>query len=179
MRGTVPGLATPYPLGTLMPGVYQEDAFAMEWLAGLDDVLAPIISTLDCVEAYIDPRLAPMDFLEWLAGWVGITVDQNWPIGRARIAVAKAVHLYRTRGTPEGLREYVEVLTGGQVEVLDNGGAAWSRAPGADLPGEHTPRLAVRVTLDDPDSVSVPALNALIVAAKPAHVVHRLEVVGP
>ncbi|WP_037599827.1 phage tail protein [Streptacidiphilus rugosus] len=178
MRGTVPGLGTPYPLGSLMPAVYQEDPFAMQWLAGLDDVLAPAISSLDCLEAYIDPRLAPMDFLEWLASWVGIIVDRNWPIDRVRIAVSRAVALYRTRGTPDGLRDYVEVLTGGRVEVLDNGGASWSSAPGAELPGEDTPRLAIRVTLDNPDGVSIPALNELVIAAKPAHVVHRLEVVG-
>lgn len=176
MRGTTPGIPTPYPLGTLMPAVYQEDPFTMRWTAGLDDILAPIISTLDCLEAYIDPLVAPTDFLEWLASWVGITLDPKWPLDRSRRAVTQAVELYRMRGTVAGLRAYVEVLTGGEVEVADNGGAAWSTTPGADLPGEDTPRLAVRIRVDDPDSVSTSLLDALVTAAKPAHVIHRLEV---
>lgn len=178
MRGTVEGLGTPYPLGSLLPTVYQEDDFAMRLTSSLDELLAPIISTLDCLDAYVDPLLAPLDFLEWLAGWVGIAVDPHWPVDRARIAVAHAVELYRIRGTVAGLRAYAEVLTGGQAEVVDNGGADWSVTPGGDLPGEDTPRLAIRVTVDDPDSVSFGLLDALMAAAKPAHVVHRLEVVG-
>jgi hypothetical protein len=30
MRGTVPGLGMPYPLGGLLPAVYQEDPFTMQ-----------------------------------------------------------------------------------------------------------------------------------------------------
>ncbi|MGW6262344.1 phage tail protein [Streptomyces sp. NPDC055085] len=158
--------------------MYQEDEFAMRLTAVFDELLAPAISTLDCLEAYVDPRLAPLDFLEWLAGWVGIAMDPHWPIDRARIAVAQAVELYQIRGTIAGLQAYAEVLTGGDVEVVDNGGTSWSVTPGADLPGEDTPRLAIRVTVDDPGSVSLGLLDALMAAAKPAHVIHRLEVVG-
>lgn len=179
MRTGVPPLGTPYPLGTLMPAVYQDDPFAMRWTSGLDDVLASLISTIDCIEAYLDPRLAPMDFLEWLAGWVGIAVQHDWPLDRARTAVARAVDLHRMRGTVVGLRAYVEVLTGGAVDIADNGGATWASAPGSALPGEDTPRLAVRVTVPDPDSIDLDALDALVAAAKPAHVVHRVEVARP
>jgi len=175
MRGTTPGLPSPYPMGTLMPAVYQEDPFAMRWLEGLDDILAPVIATLDCLDAYVDPHLAPEDFLWWLAGWVGITLDENWPAERARAAVAQAVELYRIRGTVTGLRAYLETLTGGQVTIADSGGVAWSQTPGADLPGEDTPRLAVRVTTAD-TTLTHDALEALVVAAKPAHVIHRLEI---
>ncbi|WP_405021647.1 phage tail protein [Kitasatospora sp. NBC_00070] len=148
----------------------------MRWVEGLDEVLAPVISTLDCTEAYIDPLLAPPDFLEWLASWVGITVDPAWPADRARLAVSQAVELYRMRGTIAGLRSYIEALTGGDVEVADNGGVAWAVTPGSSLPGEDTPRLAVRVGLDDSAGISEGLVNALVAAAKPAHVIHRVEV---
>uniref|UniRef100_A0AAU1IC27 Phage tail protein I n=2 Tax=unclassified Streptomyces TaxID=2593676 RepID=A0AAU1IC27_9ACTN len=178
MRGSVPGLATPYPLGTLMPAVYQEDPFAMRWLAGLDDVLSPVLSTLDCLAAYFDPHYAPSDFLEWLASWVGITIDSNWPTERARKALACAVELHRTRGTITGLRDYIEILTGGTAEIADNGGVAWATAPDMPMPGEDTPRLAIRVIVPDLEAVNIAVLDDLITAAKPAHVVHRLEVVS-
>jgi phage tail-like protein len=160
-----------------MPAAYQEDPFAMRWLAGLDDVLAPILATLDCLDAYFDPYYAPSDFLEWLAGWVGITIDTNWPADRARKALAHAVELHRIRGTVAGLRDYIEVLTGGTAEIADNGGVAWATAPDMPMPGEDTPRLAIRLAVADPGAVNLAALEELIAAAKPAHVVHRLEVV--
>lgn len=179
MRGTAPGLATPYPLGELLPGVYQEDPFAMRWMAALDEVLAPVISSLDCLDAYFDPGLTPLDFLRWLAGWVGVDASEGQPAEHARAAVAHAVELYRVRGTVAGLRAYLEVRTGARVTIADNGGVAWSTVPGAGLPGEDTPRLAVRITTDDPAALNRGLLDHMINAAKPAHVIHRLEVATP
>jgi phage tail-like protein len=167
-------IRSPYPIGTLLPAVYQEDPFAMRFTAGFDDVLAPIISTLDCLAAYVDPMLCPSDFLEWLAGWVGVTLDENCSVDRQRAVVADAAELYRQRGA--GLRAQLELLTGGRVDVADNGGVAFSTTPGAALPGEDTPRLAVRVCLPEPTAVES-SLDSVITACKPAHVVHQLEVV--
>jgi phage tail-like protein len=179
MRGTVPGLGLPYPLGGLLPAVYQEDPVTMRWTEALDEVLAPIVLALDCITAYIDPLLAPEDFLQWLSGWFGAVLDENWPTERRRSVVAAAVGLYQSRGTVSGLRAHLELVTGGQVEIADNGGATYSSIPGAEPPGDPSPLLTVRVTVTDQAQVNVRALDALIRAAKPAHVLHRLEVTGP
>jgi phage tail-like protein len=179
MRGSTPGLATPYPLHTLMPAVFQEDAFTPRFTAGIDDVLAPIISAIDCLEAYLDPMLAPADFLQWVSSWFGEVIDENWPQQRRRRFVAEAVEMFRVRGTVAGLRRELELGSGGRVEIAESGGVGWSSKPNADLPGEDVPRLAVRIVTDDPSSLNHAALEALIRAAKPAHLVHRLEVIGP
>jgi phage tail-like protein len=175
-RGAIEGLRVPYTVGELMPAVYQEDPFAMRLTAGFDEVLAPVLSTLDCLEAYVDPWLTPEDFLDWLAGWVGVVLDENWPLDRRRAVVAHATSLFRNRGTVAGLREIVELFTAGEVQINETGGTAWSSTPGGELPGEPTPRLSVRVWVDDPDSISEKTLDALVTASKPAHVVHRVEV---
>jgi phage tail-like protein len=177
MRGAVAGLANSRPIVELMPAVYQEDEFTGRFTAGLDDVLAPLLATLDCLDAYVDPLLAPLDFLDWLAGWVGIPMHDDIPLDRRRILVANAVRLHRMRGTMTGLRIQVQLLTGGQVELQDNGGVSWSESPGGPLPGEDTPRLAVRVRTPDPDRVPLDVLDEVVNWAKPAHVVHRVEVV--
>ncbi|MFI9274108.1 phage tail protein [Kitasatospora sp. NPDC052896] len=177
MRQAVAGLDTPYPIGSLLPAVFQEDPLAMRWTAALDEVIAPAISTLDCLAAYLDPRLAPADFVRWLAGWLGTVLDENWPLHRQRAAVAHSVRLYRLRGTAEGLRALIELVTGGEVELVENGGVHWSTAPDSALPGEPTARLTVRVTVPKGEPVDVAALEELIVAEKPAHVPHGLEVV--
>lgn len=179
MRGTLPGLGTPYPLETMLPTVLQEDSFTRRLVAGIDEVLAPVVSTLDCLEAYLDPLLAPADFLEWMSTWFSEVLDENWPIARRRQFVTMAVETFRTRGTVAGLRRELELSSGGQVEINESGGVAWSLKPESELPGEDVPRLAVRIVVDDVSAADHAALDALIRAAKPAHVVHRLEVVGP
>ncbi|KAA2258798.1 phage tail protein [Solihabitans fulvus] len=178
MRGTVAGLGTARSLGQLLPAVYQEeDPFVLKLLAALDEVLAPVLSTLDCLEAYLDPGVAPVDFLDWLAGWVGVSLDEGAHEERRRAAVASAAALHRVRGTVAGLREHLELLTGGRVEVSDSGGVSWSTTPGGALPGEDVPRLAVRVTGADPGVAGL--VDAMVAASKPAHVMHRVEVVEP
>ena len=178
MRGMVEGLVSPHPLGAALPALYQEDTFAQGLTSALDEVLAPIFATLDGLPAYLDPALAPADFLEWLSGWVGVTLDETWPLERRRQLVADAAQLYRSRGTVAGLAAQVAIYTGGEVAVEDNGAAAWSATSGGSVPGKAAPLLKVRVTVDDPDAVSLARLEAMVATAKPAHVPHTIEVVG-
>ena len=177
MRGTLPGLGSPDPIVGMMPAVYQEDEFTGRFTGGLDDVIAPVLATLDCLDAYVDPTVSPSDFLDWLASWVGIRLPEAIPLARRRILVANAVRLHRMRGTVTGLRIQVQLLTGGEVDLRDNGGVSWSESPGGPLPGEDTPRLAVRVRTPDPDRVPLDVVDEVVNWAKPAHVVHRVEVV--
>jgi phage tail-like protein len=178
VRGMIAGLASPHPLGASLPALYQEDTFAQRLTAALDEVLAPIFSSLDTLHAYLDPALAPDDFLDWLAGWVGVTLDETWPIERRRQLVADAAQLYRSRGTVAGLADQITIYTGGEVLVEDNGSAAWSSTAGGKIPGTATPSLRVKVTVDDPNSVSLARLEAVVATAKPAHVPHTITVVG-
>jgi phage tail-like protein len=178
MRGTVPGLATPHPLAPTLPAYLQEDGFAVRLTQGLDEVLAPVLSVLDCLEAYVDPRLAPDDFLEWLAGWVGAQLDDAWDDERRRLRVASAVSLHRHRGTLAGVRAVVELATGGDVDVEETGGVSRSVEPTGD-PAEPTPPgLTITVRVDDPDGVRLRALEELVDATKPAHVPHSIQVVA-
>ncbi len=175
-RALVPGLPTPHALGAHLPAVYQEDAFAQALTAGLDDVLSPIFASLDNLGAYLDPDLAPDDFLAWLAGWVGTELDDAWPEERRRALVRRAVEIYRVRGTVDGLRAHMELVTGGRVEIVESGGVAWSAQSGADMPGQPEPRMTIRVYVDDVSDIDTRALDRLVSASKPAHVIHALEI---
>lgn len=176
MRGTLAGIDTPRALGDALPGLYHDDDLAQRLAAAIDALLAPVFTSLDCLPAYLDPMLAPEDFLEWLGGWVGVTLDHTWPVERRRLMVASAVELYRVRGTAAGLAAQVAIFTGGRVEIAETGAAGWSAVANAAIPGEPQPCLTVRVTVADPEAVSVPRLDALVATAKPAHVPHRIEV---
>ncbi|HEY6058437.1 MAG TPA: phage tail protein, partial [Candidatus Limnocylindrales bacterium] len=130
MRGLVPGLRSPRPIVESLPGLYEDDAVAQQLTAAFDDVIAPVFATLDNLSAYIDPQLAPEDYLDWLAGWVGAVTDETWDEPRRRAAVSQAAALYRSRGTALGLAGQVELVTAGQVEIVENGATAWSVDPG-------------------------------------------------
>lgn len=178
MRGLVDGLASPHPIGALLPGLYQDDWFAQRFTAGLDDVIAPAISVLDNLASYIDPVLAPEDFLPWLAGWVGIALDENWPLARRRMLVARAGDLYRRRGTARGLSEQIELFTGSAPEIEESGGTVWSPTPGAAAPGSAVAELVVRVRETPDRPVDRRRLDSIVRDAKPAAVSHRIEVVA-
>jgi phage tail-like protein len=176
MRALVPGLPTPHPFGPYLPALFQEDRFAVALVSGLDEVLSPLIATLDNLHAYHDPGVAPDDFLAWLGGWVGTELDEEWPEERRRALVRRAVEIYRVRGTAPGLQAHIELVTGGRVEIVETGGVTWSQESGAEIPGQPEPRMTIRVYVDDVSSVDTRALERLVEASKPAHVIHALEI---
>ena len=178
MRGTIAGLQTPHPIGSSLPGLYQDDPFTQRLTSAFDDVLAGPIQVLDCYTAYLDPALAPEDFLEWLGSWVGATPDETWPLERRRAFVSSASELYRMRGTVAGLAAHVAIFTGGEVEIAEPGAVGWSAEPGAAVPAGTSEDLFIRVRVKDPKSVSKARLEALIAAAKPASLPHRVEIVA-
>jgi hypothetical protein len=141
-------------------------------------VLAPILLSLDNVEAYLDPGTTPPDFVEWIAEWVGIALDENWPLHQQRALVAKAVELYHWRGTARGLSAHVALYAGVEPEISESGGSAWSPAPNASLPGARAPNLVVRIRVADPTRLDANRLDQIVSASKPAHVPHSIEVLG-
>ena len=160
-RAAVKSLVSPHPLGGYLPALYQEDQLALAWLSGLDDVLAPIFSSIDNFDAYLDPGLAPADFLDWLATWMGLVADETWPVERRRAFVASASELYRMRGTSKGLAAHVQIFSGGKVVVLEHGATVWSATSGAPLPGSSGFDMVVRVAVSDPSTVDAAKLDAL------------------
>jgi phage tail-like protein len=176
-RGLVRTLISPHPLGQALPALYQEDDFTQRFVSAFDAALAPIFAALDNFPAYLDPWLAPEDFLEWLGSWFGLVIDESWSLARRRALIARAFEFYRMRGTASGLKEQVEVLTGGSVDLHETGGVASSTTTGAALPGSPNFALLVRVTVDDPATINSARLDALVMAAKPAHVTHKVEIV--
>jgi phage tail-like protein len=187
MRAGIPGIPSPYPIGLALPALYLEDDFVQRFAAALDEVMAPVLLTLDCLEAYLDPALAPDDFLDWLAGWIAAPVDEAWPAALRREVIGRAMELHRWRGTPQGVIAEVRLLAGGaaagvEVELTDGGGVSWSAtptttpttAPPADAP------VRVRVRVVDPTAVDQRRLREVVAHAVPAHVRTTVEVVeGP
>lgn len=176
MRGSVDGLGSSAPIGMMLPAVFADDDLAQRFVAGLDEVIAPILNVLDCLDAYFAPALTPVDFARWLGSWVGAEIDGTEPEARLRAAVGAAAYLHRIRGTRRGLSEAVRLAFGVEPEISESGGAGWSARPLGPFPGEARPRLHVRLALPDPSPADHHRLDALVAAARPAHMPYAVQV---
>ncbi|MFJ4672556.1 phage tail protein [Kitasatospora purpeofusca] len=191
-RAAVPSLPSRHPIGEQLPALYADDDFAQRFTAGLDTVLAPVFTTLDNLPSYFDPRLAPADFLAWLATWVGGADDPRWPLALRREAVAGAVELHRWSGTRRGLVEALRLVLGVSADITGDGGAAWSSTAGGALPPAPADEVLVRVwprhggaadsahQVDEAHQVDADRVLALVRSLCPVHTICRVEVLpGP
>ncbi|MEU5596066.1 phage tail protein [Streptomyces sp. NPDC020298] len=176
MRGSIDGLGSSAPIGMMLPAVFADDDLAQRFVAGLDEVIAPVHSVLDCLDTYFRPSLAPLDFAQWLGVWVGAETDGGEPEPLLRAAVAAAAYLHRIRGTRRGLAEAVRLAFGVEPEISESGGADWSARPLGPVPGEPRPRLHVRLRLPDPTPADRHRLDTLVAAARPAHMPYTVQV---
>ncbi|MCS0637532.1 phage tail protein [Streptomyces sp. LP05-1] len=175
-RGSIDGLGSSAPIGAMLPAVYADDDLAQRFVAGLDEVLAPILNVLDCLDSYFDPALTPADFAQWLGTWVGAETDGTEPEPRLRAAVAAAARLHRVRGTRQGLAEAVRLAFGVTPEISESGGADWNARPLGPFPGAPRPRLHVSLRLPEPAPADLHRLDALVASARPAHMPYTVEV---
>jgi phage tail-like protein len=173
MRGTVGGLQTATPLVTRLPGVLQDDPFVEVLCGVVDELLAPVLLTLDSLEAYDDPALTPEDFLPWLGGWVGFESGSGWSAERTRDLIALATVMHAGRGTIEGVRFAVGVAAGADASVVveDTGGVSVSTVPDGRPPTGGPARVSVQITAPEsaaPDYQQ--RLRSVVAAAVPASV---------
>ena len=177
MRRDMPALASPHPFARTLPGLYQGESFVERFCAALDEVIAPVICTLDNLPAYLDVATAPEDFLPWLSAWTGVTVEPEQSRERHRRLLRQAVALHGIQGTPRGIQLAVEAVVGLRAEVHETGGTNWSMRADAPLPGNPLPAFVVQVFAPEGQAVNEQRLDLVVSSLKPAHVVHRVEVV--
>jgi phage tail-like protein len=96
-----------FSYATYLPDVYREDAasasFVDRFLANFEGLLTELEGRIASAEVLFDYRTAPREALDFLAEWLGATLDPDWDETRRRLFIANAVELYRRRGTRRGL----------------------------------------------------------------------------
>jgi phage tail-like protein len=162
----------------MLPSLLQEDDFCVRFVSAFDEVMAPVFATLDCVDAYFDPDTAPEDFVDWLAGWVGVEIDEHWDLDRRRALLHRIADLYRIRGTVEGLSTHVEMYSGVSPEILENGGCRWSQTAESPMPGSVGAHLTVRLRVPDPEAVSRRTVERIVEQSRPAHLSFTVEILN-
>jgi hypothetical protein len=176
-----------YRVSGPVPALFHEDPLFLELCAAIDELLSPVVTALDCFAAYLDPRLAPDDFLGWLGSLVGAEPDAAagagpgsaagagpgsaagagpGDAGSFRALIAGAVRSYHVRGTPDGLRAAVAGATGvpaAQIRVTECGAVTWSQSPGLAEPPPFNPVVEIALPAppgQDPDAVAARARAA-------------------
>jgi len=83
-------------------------------------------SEIGAVEEHIDalpqllaPGFAPSSALPWLAQWLGLDLPLIATSAERRELIERAVALYRRRGTPAGLCDFVEIYTGVRPSIVE------------------------------------------------------------
>ncbi|SRR6266536_2434671 len=163
----------------------------------LDGIVDPVSGVLRLagVHRYFDPgpdlpdhERAPAEFLEWLAGWVGLTLRADLDELRQRDFIARAMSLYRLRGTKHGLEEYVRIYTrlGVTIDELNTPlqiGVHSSVGVDTMLDGgpPHFFRVLIRLPSPDPAEISRhrQVVTDIIDMEKPAHAHYALDVQTP
>jgi phage tail-like protein len=105
-------------------------AFLQRYLAMFEGFLGEIEARAVDRDLLVDPRSTRDDLLDWLAGFVGLVLDDAWadapaPGGRPaadvrRQYIEEAVWLFRSRGTLPGLKRFIEIYTGVPVVVVEH-----------------------------------------------------------
>ena len=94
-----------------LPAIYWDDPFIGRFLRIFEDILSPLQTTVDARANQFDASLAPPTMLHFLATWVGADELGEFPEEQLRRLVKNAVLLHQLRGTKEGLRLALQVVT--------------------------------------------------------------------
>jgi phage tail-like protein len=99
-----------------LPAVYQHDKVSKEFLdrflAMFETVTSGLEATIERSQEVFDPDRTPGEFLDWLAQWLDLGIEEDWPPPVKRRLIQNASRLYQRKGTPGGLAEFIEVVTG-------------------------------------------------------------------
>jgi len=165
-----------------LPAFYSADDFMGRFLMIFESIFTPIERMVNSVDVYLDPRMMPEEALPWIASWLDLVLDENWPVEKRRKLVTSAVELYRWRGTRRGLREYLTVYTGVEPVITEHlGGVSLdgqARLGENTVLGEgHDHCFSVKLEVEDASAVDLERVRAIIETEKPAHTAYTLAVV--
>jgi phage tail-like protein len=89
--------------------------FLERLLANAEGVLTGIEQRIAQAHLLHDPQAAPPGWLDWLGGWLGLTLDPGLAVRRRRACIANAMRIFRFRGTLGGLALALDCASGGAV----------------------------------------------------------------
>lgn len=145
-----------------LPPIYEEHAFLGHFLLAFEGVFTPIEQMVDNFDLYLDPRTAPEFFLDQLAAWIGLTLDEKWPSEQRRALLAEAAELYRRRGTRWSLSRHLEIYAGVTPEIIE--------------PEDQPHHFYVELRAPRGQHVNRATIDRIIRVNTPAHATYSFEI---
>jgi phage tail-like protein len=163
-----------------LPAIFSEDPFLGRFLlafeqilTGLSDQSEPGLEELVArIPFLFDPNRLHMvfsdeteleEFLNWLSGWVALSLRADWTLEQKKNFLADIAPLYRSRGTKENLSKLLKIYTRVTPEIIE-------RDDDPELEA-HSFRIKLSLSTQDPKEVVRQQMiaTALIDLQKPAH----------
>lgn len=165
-----------------LPAVYSSEpgpaAFLDRYLTMLAGPLVDAEAAATNRSVLLDPAAAPAELLPWLASLVGLTLDDRWPLPARRELIARAVPLFRARGTIAALTEMITILLRTEpvlVEQFRFRPVTDDRLVGDFARDAHRFSVVVRGRLSATQSA---ALRDLLDEHRPAHTIVEICTAG-
>jgi phage tail-like protein len=103
-------------------GMLDSDFF-VRFVGIFQNIGGSLLEDADNVDNIVDTTVAPDGMVRWLASWIGAqTIDESVPDELQRRIVRGAARSLTWRGTAVGLRQFLELTSGGAAEISDGGG---------------------------------------------------------
>lgn len=158
-------------LAQLPVGMVQSDFF-VRFVSIFQELGTSLLEDADLVEHLPDGTVTPVPMVGRLAAWIGVdSIDASMSEDKQRTVLASSSRTLSRRGTPGGLRNYLEMLSGGPARVSDGGGV-WAAD---EAPGDVA---WVRMSVAGTGHLSEDEFIALVRDEVPAHVRAELWVDG-
>ncbi len=157
-------------VGQLPMGMLDDD-FYVRFVSLFQQVGSGLLDDVDNIANVVDPSVAPVPVLPWLASWLGMPwIDESLPEEAQRRIVHQAGRALAWRGTQRGFTTLLQAVTGDEVVVEDLGSVR--RA----VEGASAPDPFVRVVAGSTGWLSDEDFVELVAGELPAPV--RFEVVA-
>jgi phage tail-like protein len=151
MRRRSDWLLAQLPMGML------DDELFVRFVSIFQEVATSLLEDADNIAHVVDPTVAPVPALSWLASWLGVTwIEPSLPDDLQRRLVRECGKALAWRGTRRGLEILLGAVTGDEVVVVESGGVRRASEPPARAPDPGV-RVAVRSTgwMSDDDFVEL------------------------
>jgi phage tail-like protein len=118
-----PSKRSPQWLVNQLPVGMLDGDFFVRFVSIFQELGTSLLENADNVDYLADVSVAPDAMVRWLGSWIGTeAIDPSLPDELQRRIVAGAAATLTWRGTATGLKQFLELTSGGPAEVTDGGG---------------------------------------------------------
>lgn len=96
-------------------GVASGADFLERYLCLFEGLLTPLEDQVAAAHGLTDPNATPPETLDWLASWIGISLEPAFSIASRRRLLREAMLLLREHGTPAGMARALDIATEGAI----------------------------------------------------------------